>query len=106
MLAIAGGTPVRQKGFPKWPIHDESDAQAVADVIRSGFWGLGGQNVAEIEKRFAAFQDASYGVATSNGTVSLWLALTALGAGPGDGDHPPTPSSPLPRRSCRPVRCP
>ncbi|MGI6082224.1 MAG: DegT/DnrJ/EryC1/StrS family aminotransferase [Limnochordia bacterium] len=84
MLAIAGGTPVRQKGFPKWPIHDESDAQAVADVIRSGFWGLGGQNVAEIEKRFAAFQDASYGVATSNGTVSLWLALTALGVGPGD----------------------
>ena len=84
MLAIAGGTPVRQRPFPKWPIHDESDAQAVADVIRSGCWGLGGQNVAEIEKRFAAFQDASYGVATSNGTSSLWLALTALGVGPGD----------------------
>ena len=29
MLAIAGGTPVRQRPFPKWPIHDESDTSGV-----------------------------------------------------------------------------
>lgn len=84
MLALTGGTPVRQKRFPSWPIHDESDAQAVADVIRSGIWGLGGRNISEFEKRFAAYQDAPYGVVTCNGTVSLLLALIALGVGPGD----------------------
>ena len=38
-LAVNGGTPVRTKPFPKWPVVDGSDEKAVLGVLRSGAWG-------------------------------------------------------------------
>ncbi len=38
----------------------------------------------EFEKSFAAYQHAAFGISAFNGTVTLELALTALGIGPGD----------------------
>jgi len=84
-LAIHGGEPVRKTSFPSWPTWDESDVEAVADVVRSGHWGrLNGTRVAEFERAFAEFQGARYGLAVVNGSVSLRLALMALGIEAGD----------------------
>jgi dTDP-4-amino-4,6-dideoxygalactose transaminase len=65
------------------PLLGEEEAQAVADVVRSG-WVAQGPRVAEFEKEFAASVGAAHGVATSSCTTALHLALYVLGIGPGD----------------------
>ncbi len=44
----------------------------------------GGPFVAQFEKEFAAFCGAGQAVGVGNGTDALWMALLALGVGPGD----------------------
>jgi dTDP-4-amino-4,6-dideoxygalactose transaminase len=86
-LAIRGGAPVRPQGYPEWPVHDERDVGAVAEVVRSGRWGgfpEPGPKAAEFAERFAAYQGAAHGVVMSNGTVTMEVALKALGIGWGD----------------------
>lgn len=86
-LALRGGSPVRPQGYPKWPVHDERDVEAVATVVRSGRWGgfpEPGPLAAEFAARFAAYQGARHGVVMSNGTVTMEVALKALGIGWGD----------------------
>jgi dTDP-4-amino-4,6-dideoxygalactose transaminase len=86
-LAIRGGPAVRPQGFPPWPVWDERDVDAVAQVVRSGNWGgfpEPGLNAAEFEARFAAYQGAKHGVLMANGTVTMEVALKALGVGWGD----------------------
>jgi dTDP-4-amino-4,6-dideoxygalactose transaminase len=86
-LAIAGGAPVRTSPYPRWPALDESDAQAVADVVRSGQVGgypEPGPNAAAFAEGFAAYQGAAHGVVMVNGTVTMEVALKALGIGWGD----------------------
>jgi dTDP-4-amino-4,6-dideoxygalactose transaminase len=54
-------------------------------VVESGCWGAQqGTEVRRFEAEFAAYQEATYGVAVTNGTVALKLALTAAGVGVGD----------------------
>jgi dTDP-4-amino-4,6-dideoxygalactose transaminase len=86
-LAMRGGAPVRPQGYPAWPVHDERDAQAVARVVRSGRWGgfpEPGPLAAEFAERFAAYQGSRHGVVMANGTVTMEVALKALGIGWGD----------------------
>jgi dTDP-4-amino-4,6-dideoxygalactose transaminase len=84
-LALAGGSPVRQLPFPSWPVWDQAEIEAVTAVIASGAWGMHqGTEVRRFEADFAAYQDAAYGIAVTNGTVALKLALTAAGIGVGD----------------------
>jgi len=84
-LGLKGGTPVRTAPWPKWPEVDETDVQAVSDVIRSGKWGrLGGSKAAEFEQRFAQYQGAKYGLGVSSGTAALEIALRAMRLAPGD----------------------
>src|SRR5688572_14191333 len=84
-LAIEGGTPVREKPFPSWPVWGDEERVAVSAVIDSGQWGeLTGSRVQAFEDRFAAFQDARHGLAVPNGTQALEVALQALGVGAGD----------------------
>jgi hypothetical protein len=37
-LAILGGTPIRTKPFPSWPVFDEREERALLGVLRSGKW--------------------------------------------------------------------
>jgi dTDP-4-amino-4,6-dideoxygalactose transaminase len=75
-----GGTPIRSRPFPSWPIFDESDEQRVLSAVRSGKWGrLDGEEVAQFEKQFAQMHGCKHGIAMVNGTVSLRLALLAAG---------------------------
>jgi dTDP-4-amino-4,6-dideoxygalactose transaminase len=85
-LAIAGGTPLRIKCFPQWPVWDEEDEKALLEVLRSGTWGsakIHGR-AAEFARKFAEFQDATYGVSCSSGTTALEIALRSVGVGAAD----------------------
>ena len=86
-LAINGGAPVRSTPYPEWPQHDEREIQAVTEVVRSGEWGgfpEPGRNAGRFEEAFAAYQGAAHGILMSNGTVTMEVALKALGIGWGD----------------------
>ena len=59
------------------------DAQAVYDVVKSG-WVSKGKKVDEFEAKFAAEVGAKEALAVNNGTSALHVVLAALGIGPGD----------------------
>lgn len=65
------------------PDINEKDIDAVATVLRSGML-VQGKEVAKLENTVAALSATSCGVAVSNGTASLHLALLAAGIGAGD----------------------
>lgn len=86
-LAIHGGPRVRTRPFPVWPQDGDEALAAVARVVRGGQWGgypEPGPVSAEFVARFAAYQGSAYGVLLCNGTVTLEVALKALGIGWGD----------------------
>jgi dTDP-4-amino-4,6-dideoxygalactose transaminase len=86
-LAINGGAPVRSGAFPAWPSGDDREIEAVTDVIRSGDWGgfpEPGRYGGRFEEAFAAYQGATHGILMVNGTVTMEVALKALGIGWGD----------------------
>jgi dTDP-4-amino-4,6-dideoxygalactose transaminase len=84
-LAVDGGTPVRTKPFPQWPVYGEAEERLLLEVLHSGKWGgVGRVKLEELEQRFAALQDANYAVSVSNGTVAISLALRAAGVRSGD----------------------
>ncbi len=84
-LAIAGGKPLRHAAFPHWPFWNHEEVAAVQAVVESGRWGaLQGTEVQHFEAEFAAYHGAAHGIAVTNGTVALKLALTASGVGVGD----------------------
>ncbi len=56
---------------------------AIGEVIDSGAFA-GGPFVAKFEQDFAAFCDTPFAIGVGNGTDAIWLALLALGVGPGD----------------------
>ena len=82
-LALTGGEPQRSSPFPAWPIYDETDAQALLEVLHSGAWFLGAK-IKAFSTAFATFQEAEFGIAVANGTVALQLALSAIDIRPGD----------------------
>jgi perosamine synthetase len=61
---------------------DESDIQAVVDVLRSGVLTQG-PAVEAFEKAIATYVGAKYAVAVSSGTAALHLAALVAGVGPG-----------------------
>lgn len=84
-LAVNGGTPVRSKPFPTWPVWDQRDEAALLDVLRSGTWGAhAGSRVTTFADTFARYQDAAHGICLTNGTAALEVALRAAGVEPLD----------------------
>jgi perosamine synthetase len=66
------------------PWLSENVRRYVLDCVDSGWISSLGQYVGRFEEEFARFSEAAHGVATSNGTTALHLALATLGIGPGD----------------------
>jgi dTDP-4-amino-4,6-dideoxygalactose transaminase len=86
-LAIAGGRPVRMTPYPNWPHGDDDDVAVVEEVVRGGHWGgfpEPGPKAEAFEEAFASYQGARHGVLMANGTVTMEVALKALGIGWGD----------------------
>ncbi len=83
-LALLGGTPACTESFPRWPQWGEEEMSRLKEALESGYWGLDSKITAEWEERFAQIQRAQYTVSVANGTVSLMVALRALGIGRGD----------------------
>ena len=80
-------TPIPAPSLPMIPIArpliGEEEQEAVRQVLASGAL-VQGKRVAEFEARFAEAVGVRHGVAVSNGTLALWVALLAHGVGPGD----------------------
>jgi len=86
-LAILGGPRTRTEAYPEWPVWDERDVQAVAEVVRSGRWGgfpYPGPKTVELAQKFSELQGGGYAVPMINGTVTMEVALRAAGIGWGD----------------------
>src|SRR4029077_20213060 len=77
VLAIHGGTPVREKLLPYGRQSvDEADIQAVVEVLRSD-WLTTGPKVAEFEEAFALRVGATHAVSFTSGTAGLHAATFA-----------------------------
>lgn len=84
-LAILGGNPIRAGDFPKWPQYDQHERQALLDVLDSEvWWRTPGTHTKAFEEAFAAYHHAKHGIAVTNGTAAIEVALAALGVGLGD----------------------
>lgn len=84
-LAINGGAKLRSAPFPGWPVWDDGDVSAAADVVSSGqWWSVGGTRVKQFEKEFASYVGVRHGVCVPSGTIALVVALKALGIGCAD----------------------
>ena len=70
--------------IPSWPVSDNREIEFIQEVLASPQWGGFHEIVRQFEQKFASFHDAAHGVSVMNGTVSLEMALSALGIGPGD----------------------
>ena len=73
------------ENFKKWPYFDQSDIDAVSDVLRSGKinrW-TGDKNLA-FENALCKNVGTKHAIAVSNGTSALELALEGLGMKSGD----------------------
>ena len=83
-LAIMGGEPLHTGGWPTWPPKEPGYAEALMEVLDSGFWGVGGLMNKRLQKRFRQVSGTRYVVPNTSGTVALELCLRALGIGCGD----------------------
>lgn len=61
-----------------------NEEKYVLEALRSSWISSTGKFITEFEERFASFVGLRHGVATSNGTTALHLALVALGVRKGD----------------------
>jgi perosamine synthetase len=61
-----------------------NELRYVTDCVQTSWISSIGEYVGRFEQGFARFCGASHGIATSNGTTALHLALVALGIGAGD----------------------
>jgi hypothetical protein len=103
-LAINGGTPVSAESFPCWPLFNQEEMAALANLLQSGkvnYWT--GQEGRFFEKEFAASIGVNHAVAVMNGSVALEAALMALDIGTGD-EVVVTPRSFIASASCAIMR--
>lgn len=85
-LALLGGSPVRTSPWPAWPVHDRAEEEAVLTALGGGEWGgypMPNVHAQRFAAAFARMHDCEYGVCVANGTVSLEVALQAVGVEPG-----------------------
>ena len=72
------------------PSIGEKELEYVTDCIKSGWVSSLGKYISMFEEGFSQYCRVKYGIATSNGTAALHLALVTLGIGPGDEVIVPT----------------
>ena len=86
-LAINGGEPSRNTStnpWPKWPVWGKEEEKALIEVLHSGVWSYNGPKETEFNRLFAEYTGVKHAISTVNGTITLQIALEALGIGVGD----------------------
>jgi perosamine synthetase len=66
------------------PVLDGHEADYVLDCLKTNWISSAGKYIDLFEEKFSSYCGVPYGVACSNGTTAIHLALAALGIGPGD----------------------
>lgn len=72
------------------PLLAGNEEKYLVECIRTGWISSEGPFIAEFEKKFAAYTDRQFGIAISNGSAALDIAVQALGIGAGDEVIMPT----------------
>ena len=85
-LAIDGGTPVCKDPLrpPAWPPIYPETAEKLKEIYLSRKWSFYGPREVEFNRQFAEYTGAAGCALMANGTVTLEMAMLALGVGPGD----------------------
>lgn len=93
-LALFGGTPVRSKPFPPFPVIGKDEHDAVLDVLREGRFSTfiaspgelfgGGKRIRKFEEEFAVYHSVKYAVAFNSATAALHAAVVGVGVQPGE----------------------
>ncbi|ULQ52112.1 DegT/DnrJ/EryC1/StrS family aminotransferase [Flavihumibacter fluvii] len=82
--AVLGGTPVRTKEWPGWPIwNKDTDEQLVLDNLRSGVWSRAAL-VNEFEEKWGKETGTKRCLSVVNGTNALITSLLQMNIGGGD----------------------
>ena len=93
-LAMKGGPSTREgKVWSAWPPYGEREKELLLQVLESHNWGGYPEPnywAAKFAQQFADYHDAKYGICAANGTVTLEVALRALGLKAGDEVIAPT----------------
>jgi perosamine synthetase len=94
ILAINGGTKVRNHHFPKHPTITNEEKTAVMDVLDSGNIStfvaspgdnfLGGVKIKEFENNFANFIGTKFAIAFNSASSALHAAVASVGVRPGE----------------------
>jgi len=66
------------------PLLGERELEYVSECVRTGWVSSAGRFISEFEERWAAYCGCRYGIAVSNGTAALQLAVACLQLEPGD----------------------
>ena len=72
------------------PLLGDQELEYVTECVRTGWVSSAGRFIEEFEQKWAAYCGRKYGVAVSNGTAALQVAVAALGLRPGDEVIMPT----------------
>lgn len=86
-LALFGGTPVRTTPFSPWPFFDDKERQYLNAALESRNWGgypFPSGLAARFGAAFAGVHGARFGIPCANGSVTLEIALQAMGLEAGD----------------------
>lgn len=84
-LALFGGERAKTKPFPQWPQYDTREEEALKEVLHSRvWWRTPGTKTLAFEREFADFHGAKYGIAVTNGTHAIEIAMEGCGVGLGD----------------------
>ena len=75
--------PVHSKIPLFLPAYGDEEFEAISNVIRSGWWGLG-PKTREFEQKFAQFVGSGNAVSTNSATAALHLALKVAGVKGGE----------------------
>lgn len=79
---------------PAIPVNEpwicEQDLEYVAECVRTGWISSAGRFIDEFEEKWASYCGRKYGVAVSNGTTALQIAVRCLDLKPGDEVIMPT----------------
>ena len=86
-LAILGGKPaIEEKAYPelfKWPIMDQEDYDAAMEVIKNNAFS-GNAITEKFQAEYAEWLGVKHALCFCNGTMSLAVAMFAIGLGRGD----------------------